>query len=158
MGKDSDDGSTLGFGSCQPFKELWKKLDRWQYQMFSMMARMKRKWSADESWLDLKKRKVRMGRYLVQKHSILLSDRLLSKVFSWAGHVARMSLDKWTLRCTLWNGCCWKQDGKHNPAWNNYDVQHRYAFTGISNRKEPFLEHIIFYFFDKTNRIWWVEA
>ena len=119
---------------------------------------MKRKWSADESWLDLKKRKVRMGRYLVQKHSILLSDRLLSKVFSWAGHVARMSLDKWTLRFTLWSGCCWKQDGKHNPAWNNYDVQHRYALTGTRNRKEFFWEHIIFDFFDKKNKIWWVEA
>ena len=126
--------------------------------MFSMMARMKRKWSADESWLDLKKRKVRMGRYLVQKHSILLSDRLLSKVFSWAGHVARMSLDKWTLRFTLWSGCCWKQDGKHNPAWNNYDVQHRYALIGTRNRKELFWENIIFDFFDKKNKIWWVEA
>ena len=70
MGKDSDDGSTLGFGRCQPFNEFWKNLDRCQHQMFSRMARMKRKWSADESWLDLKKRKVRMGRYLVQKHSI----------------------------------------------------------------------------------------
>ena len=119
---------------------------------------MRRKWSADESWLDFEKRKVRMGRYLVQKHFIPLSGRLLSKVFSWAGHVARMSLDKWILRCTLWNGCCWKQDGKHNPAWNNYDVQHRYALTGTRNRKELFWENIIFDFFDKKNKIWWVEA
>ena len=25
MGKDSDDGSTLGFGNCQPFKDFAEK-------------------------------------------------------------------------------------------------------------------------------------
>ena len=118
-----------GLETASLTKTLRRNLDRCQHQMFSRMAKMKRHWSANEPWLDFEKRKVRMGRYLVQKHSILLSDRLLSKVFSWAGHVARMSPDKWALRTTLWNGCCWKQSGKHKPAWNNYDVQHRYALT-----------------------------
>ena len=75
-----------GLETASLSKTLRKKMDRCQHQMFSRIARMRRKWSADESWLDFEKRKVRMGRYLVQKHSILLSDRLLSKVFSWAGH------------------------------------------------------------------------
>ena len=45
-----------------------KQLDRCQYQMYARMAKMRRHWNAEESWLDFEKRKVRMGRYLVQKH------------------------------------------------------------------------------------------
>ena len=66
--------------------------------------------------------------------------------------------DKWALKTTLWNGCCWKQEGKQNPGWNNYDVQHKYALTGTSNRKELFWENIIFDFFDQKNKVWWIEA
>ena len=54
-----------GLETASLSKTLRNKLDKCQYQMYSRMAKMRRHWSADESWLDFEKRNVRMGRYLV---------------------------------------------------------------------------------------------
>ena len=116
-----------------------KALDCCENQMAARMLRSTRKWSSGESFLEFAQRKSKFARWMIQQWSLPVSDRLLDKTFSWAGHVARMPIDRWAKRSILWRGCLWKKNGKLRCSWNAYQHDFRWKIRGVSKRAELFL-------------------
>ena len=128
-----------GLETASLSKSLRRALDRCQVQMFARMAQLRRHWP-HETWLDFYKKRFATGRWIGQQHGFLLSDRLLLKQYSWAGHLARFE-DRWAKKVTVWKGCHWKSRGQHNVHWKAYDFEYRWAFRGTRNRIELFWEN-----------------
>ena len=97
--------------TCRLSTAQRKALYRCQNQMAARMLRISRKWSTGETFLEFAQRKSKFARWMIQQWSLPVSDRLLDNTFSWAGHVARMSIDRWAKRSILWRGCLWKKSG-----------------------------------------------
>ena len=95
--------------NCSLSNAQRKALDRCQNQMAAIMLRISRKWSTGETFIEFAQRKSKFARWMIQQWSLPVSDRLLDNTFSWAGHVARMSIDGWAKRTILWRGCLWKK-------------------------------------------------
>ena len=120
--------------TCRSSIAQRKALDRCQNQMAARMLRSTRKWSSGESFLEFAQRKSKFARWMIQQWSLPVSDRLLDKTFSWAGHVARMPIDRWAKRSILWRGCFWKKNGKLRCSWNAYEHDFRWKIRGVSKR------------------------
>jgi len=146
-----------GLETASLTKSLRRSLDRCQIQMFARMARLRRHWPF-ETWIEFEKRKFAIGRYLVQYYGLLVSDRLLLKQFSFAGHLARFDGERWAKRVTAWLGCKWKHAGQHNQNWHAYDFQHRWALRGVRCRVELQWENPFWLFFQLHGENWWEVA
>ena len=102
----------------------------------------------DEDWIIWTNRKIKTARWAIQKYSIFLSDRIMAKQFSWAGHIARMGPEQWVFGSTSWLGHRWKLEVCADRYYT-YRKDRRWKIVGAARMPWLFWESRLAIFFDE---------
>lgn len=135
-----------------------QRLNREQNQMVCKMMGLRRFVEDDESWIEWTIRKTRMARMTIDYHSEgPIATHYLSKHFQWAGHVARMSSQRWAFRTSSWYSLRWKNSGS-SENWNAYKAEFQWKRRGIGKSNKWTWDKLLQDWSEKKNHNWWSVA